>query len=180
MRIYKIESKSSSKVYVGSTTTSLEKRMSRHRTNFRRYSRGQPAPYTSSFELLVGDCRIILLDEGPFRDRRELHEKEREYIESLDSVNILHPTRSPEEYREDNRDRIKEQKREWYHRNKPIRKTEHFDCDCGGRYTTQNKRVHQRTARHKIWDAHQKEAIAHFICQRDSEEEPQEGPTQED
>lgn len=149
-RIYKIVSDSSDLVYVGSTTTSLAKRMTNHRANFKRYLAGK-YHYVTSFKILEqGNCHIILLECVVCENKEQLHAAERRWVEQLDCVNKTIPGRTDAEYHQDNREHNLERMKERYQANRD-RLTEKHDCACGGRFTMQHKAVHLRTKKHKCF-----------------------------
>ena len=90
--------------YYGSTTQKLHRRLIRHRCG-----------YCSSRVLFGEDktVRIILLENYPCDNRKELLLKERWYIENFECVNNNIPNRSPKEYREDNKEKLKIKRKEW-------------------------------------------------------------------
>jgi len=57
------------------------------------------------------------------------------------------------EYREDNKERFLEYQRDYYENNKGKQNEKHT-CDCGGRYTLQNKQIHNRSKRHQDYLFH--------------------------
>lgn len=79
---------------------------------------------------------ITLKEKFPCNDNDELHARERFYIDNNDCVNKNIPGRTAEEYKNDNKVKISEQKKEKY------------DCNCGGKYTNQNKARHEKTTKH--------------------------------
>jgi len=106
-RVYKILSEQTENVYVGSTTMTLKKRFKIQREALDRHNNGTYG-YTTSYEILkFDDAKISLIYEGLFDDKKALRKMEREYIESLPNcVNKAHPTRTSEEYREMNKEKI--------------------------------------------------------------------------
>ena len=67
----------------------------------------------------------------------ELHYIERAYIELLKpSLNCTTPMRTQKEYRQNNKEAIKQ------------KANEKFSCECGGCYTTTNKARHIKTKKH--------------------------------
>lgn len=114
-KIYKITSSQTNDVYIGSTCTfQLCDRLSGHKRHFRRYINGK-YHYVTSFEVIQYDDAIIkLIEMFPCNNRNELHIRERYWIEKTHScINKVIPTRSHKEYKEKNRDKILEQKKEY-------------------------------------------------------------------
>ena len=106
-KIYKIVSPNTNKCYVGSTTQSLNERFSSHKYYMNDYK-----STTSKKILELGDYSIELLELYPCNSKKELHERERYYIENLDCVNINMPSRTRQEYCIDNKESIREQQQQ--------------------------------------------------------------------
>ena len=115
--IYKIVCNNSGKIYIGSTCQPLHQRLAGH---VRSYKQGK---YYSSSEIIAGgNYDIILIEEYKCENKNQLLRKEREYIESLECVNICkRPIITIEEgkertkenrkvYRENNKESIKQYK----------------------------------------------------------------------
>jgi hypothetical protein len=78
--IYKIVSDSTDKVYIGSTTQALQKRLKGHKNNHKKYLNGKYS-YVSSFEVIkYGNYRIELIKEIEFIDKKNLLILEGYYI----------------------------------------------------------------------------------------------------
>lgn len=107
-------------IYVGSTTKKyLCQRLVGHRCFYRGYIDKKSTKYCSSYECLSDENYYIeLLELCPCSSKDELHSRERKWIELLDCVNKVIPTRTYEEYYKDNRDKIKEQQKEYRQLNK--------------------------------------------------------------
>ena len=65
-----------------------------------------------------GNFEMILIENFPCDSKDELHKRERYFIESLDCVNKVIPTRTMKEYYIDNKDQIIEQVKEYRKNNK--------------------------------------------------------------
>lgn len=102
-KIYKIISKQTDKVYIGSTIQTLNNRFKCHKTHYRLGRNG------TSVELLqYGDASIELIENYPCDSPTQLKTRERFYIENTpNTVNMAIPSRTHKEYREDNREKIK-------------------------------------------------------------------------
>ena len=101
--------------YVGSTTQSLTKRKSIHKSHYNAYLKGcDHKKMTTSIEVFKDDpdgVDIVLIEKYPCNDKMELHERERYHIECMDCINKIIPTRTKKEYYKDNVDKIKEIKK---------------------------------------------------------------------
>jgi hypothetical protein len=176
-KIYTIRSYQTDDIYIGSTTQTLTKRLSIHKSNFKSWKKGK-RHYTTSYELIkYDDVYIELLELCPCSNKMELHRREGELIRSMDCINKNVAGRTKQEYRDENKEKIKENKKEYYQENKEKikeykkeyyqenkekikeRQKEYLDdnnemrkekckCECGGRYTYVNKSHHFKTTKH--------------------------------
>jgi hypothetical protein len=90
-----------------------------HRCCYNRFLKGKYHYVTSSFSVLEGNnYEIVLLELYPCSCKEELHARERWYIENNECVNKYIPTRTIEEYYQDNKEQIKGQKKKYYETNK--------------------------------------------------------------
>jgi len=120
-KIYKLVSNSSELVYYGSTYTKLSKRLSGHKTAYKRYLNGKKN-YITSYKLMeLGDAQIILVENFPCNNIEELIARERYYIESNPCVNKVIPGRTKKEYHEVNKEKISEQHKVKYQENREER-----------------------------------------------------------
>ncbi len=100
-KIYAIRSNQTPKYYIGSTTTSLDTRMSRHREQMRSAIRGGGRMSCRSREILqYDDARIELLESYPCETVEALRAREGVLIRQhmADIVNKNRPNRTREEY----------------------------------------------------------------------------------
>ena len=151
-KIYKLVSTGTTIVYYGSTTTSLERRLSHHKYI------GNDCCSRELFD--AGDVSIVLVEEYPCNNKYELESRERIYIEFILN-NFSHrvicnkyiPTRTIKEYYQynDNRDRRNEYNRKYRVDNRDSlteKQSEKFNCTCGGRYSRRNKAQHFKSKKH--------------------------------
>lgn len=117
-KIYKIESHLGNKIYIGSTTKEyLSQRMAKHRSDYNRWKKGKGSHVTSYKifdEYGVDNCFITLLESYSCKSRDELNSREGYYIKNMVCINKIIIGRTRKEYREDNKDHIKE----YYEKNK--------------------------------------------------------------
>ena len=120
-KIYRITCNKTGLTYYGSTCEkNLSSRLSHHMNNFKDYLENK-FNYITSFKVFEnGDYDIILVEKYPCKDRMELYQRERYYIENNECVNKIIPTRTKKEWREDNAEKIKEDKKDYYLENKEI------------------------------------------------------------
>lgn len=135
MYIYKISSKISNQIYIGSTTIPLKQRLVVHRSSYKRHLNGKGA-YISSIEVVkYGDPEIELLQELPDDTKKiDLLNTERFYIQQLNSVNKNIPgaLMNNKNYHKD-----------YYKTNKKFVK-----CGCGSSVSHHNNKQHLKTKMH--------------------------------
>ncbi|MDR3596478.1 GIY-YIG nuclease family protein [Clostridium sp.] len=107
-KIYTIRSYQTDKYYIGSTCSSLHKRLYQHRKDYERNLQGK-SKYITSFEILqYDDAYIELLEEFECKSSCELHKREGEKIrENID--NVVNKQIAKKEHYLDNREAIIEQ-----------------------------------------------------------------------
>lgn len=135
-KIYKLVNDNTGLCYVGSTIERyLSTRLAKHKDKYKRYLKGC-SHFVTSFKVLEQEgYRIELIEHFPCQSKYELENRERYYIENMDCVNNNIPTRTFNEYYEDNRemflqkasayykankDKIKQQKKEYTKKNKDV------------------------------------------------------------
>jgi hypothetical protein len=113
-KIYKIVDNTNGDTYIGSTTQKyLVQRLSSHV-----YDAKTNENVTSKQIILNGDYNIILIENYPCKSKDELHARERHFIETMECVNKVIPTRTIAEWREENKEQLKQNKVEYYQNNK--------------------------------------------------------------
>lgn len=137
-KIYEIVCNKTGKRYVGSTCEELlSQRLANHRNCFKRFKSEKKQGYTTSFEILEGeDFYINLLEKVNATCKDELLARERHYINTLTCVNKHKPLRTPSEYYKDNIVEI------------TAKKSVKNNCECLGKYRTDNKVHHLKTEKH--------------------------------
>lgn len=102
-KVYAIRSHLTTKVYVGSTTATLAKRIYDHRRSFKGWLNYRSRVYTSSYEILkYGDEYIELLEDCPCDNKAQLNRREGELIRATEHcVNKVIPGRTKAECLED-------------------------------------------------------------------------------
>lgn len=82
-KVYKITSKHNPNIsYIGSTIQPLNVRLSKHKHDYKRYSKGKHN-YVTSYEVIkLGDCKIDLIKEVTFDKRSELRKIEAGYVKT--------------------------------------------------------------------------------------------------
>ena len=169
-KIYKIVCNIIDKIYIGSTIKPLKIRLSGHKSHYNLYLNNK-YNYVTSFDILKdGNYFIELICNAACTSKKELNAIEGVYIRELECVNRLIPCRTQQEYYKDNvdyfkkyykdnEDKIKNTKKEYYKNNVDYFKQYYKDnsaklkqkinCDCGGKYTFENKVRHCKTNKHQ-------------------------------
>ena len=153
-KIYKIVCNITGKIYVGSTTKPLEKRLSGHKAHYNLYLKNK-YHYVSSFEIFQnGNYYIELICNTSCTSRDELRANEGKYIRELKSINKNIAGRTSKEYKKiyriKNLDTIKEQQKKYRADNAEKNKQyKNNKCECGGKYTFENKVRHCKTNKHQ-------------------------------
>lgn len=105
-KIYKIINDINDDVYVGSTYDKLCKRMEKHRSH--RFTYGHRMLYSLMNELGVDKFRIVLIEDFPCENKEQLRMREAFYIREIGTLNKVVEDRTRQEYKEQNKDKIKE------------------------------------------------------------------------
>ena len=114
-KIYTIRSHQTDKIYIGSTTQTLSKRLSGHKGQYKSYLNGKKIYITSLEIIKYGDAYIELLEECPCDNKMMLHKREGECIRAEPNcVNKCVAGRTTKQYYDDNTDKIKEQNKQYY------------------------------------------------------------------
>ena len=117
-KIYKIYSYENDDVYYGSTVETLSMRMAHHKTHLKLYKEGKYG-YLTSFKILeLTSAKIELVENYSCNSREELLQREGYYIRNNNCVNKIIAGRTVKEWRNDNKEQIKEYKKEWNNDNK--------------------------------------------------------------
>ena len=135
-KIYTIRSPSTDKVYIGSTTTPLSKRFSKHKCQYNIYVNPEKRTlYMTSYDILKhGDAYIELLELYPCNSKEELTQREGQLMRSTENCcNKRIEGRTRKEYKDEpehkeiakeyvkaNKDKIDQTKRAYYERNKDL------------------------------------------------------------
>ena len=122
-KIYKIYSPTKNLMYIGSTTRNLPQRMAEHVSHFKRYKNGKGNLFFTAFKILeCEDYKIELIENYPCNNSQQLTKKEGEHIKILDCINKRIEGRTPQEYREANKEEIKQREKQYREANKEEKK----------------------------------------------------------
>jgi len=148
-KIYKIICNVTNKCYVGSTCEpTVAHRLTKHKANYKKYLNNN-YNYVTSFDILQNNnYEIVLIENYPCNSKDELHARERHWIETLECVNKVIPTRTRAEYREATKEHIKEYYQQTKEKVRAKDKIKH-NCECGGRYVHSRKAAHFKTIKHQ-------------------------------
>ena len=122
-KIYKILNSVDDEMYVGSTCCNLSTRMAKHRYRAKEDRSKNHKLYQKMNELGQENFSIILLEEfKECQNIEQLRKKEREKIEELKPVlNSQVPSRTYQEWKEENHEHKKENDRKLYQKNREER-----------------------------------------------------------
>jgi len=110
-KIYKLWCPDNDLVYIGSTTQPLHIRLGGHK------KRGNNCNSKLLFEA-SNNVKIELIEEFVCNNKMELNKREGEHIRANNCVNKIIVGRTNKEYYEDNKEYLKEKKKEWREDNK--------------------------------------------------------------
>ena len=120
-KIYKITDIGYNKYYIGSTCEELSQRMARHRADYKKFLNGGKKGHIRSYDLFdefgIENCKIELIEYFKCDTLQELRKREGEHIKNTECVNKVVAGRTLKEYRDDNKDRIKQQEKEYREQN---------------------------------------------------------------
>eukprot|EP00952_Eustigmatos_sp_NYUAD-ZCMA_P003775 16521-Eustigmatos_ZCMA.PRE.1 len=88
-----------------------------------------------------GDFDMVLLENVECDTKEQLHARERYHIESLDCVNIKHPTRSNMEYYEANKETIREAQKKYRETHREV-----YRKSSNKYYETHNEKIKAKAA----------------------------------
>lgn len=116
--IYKIVCNETQEVYYGSTTKqSLNRRITEHKSAFKRWKDGR-TNYITSFQIINrGNYSYTLIETVECEDKRQLEARERFYIENNECVNKIVIGRTIHEWYAANKDKVMEQNKMKYEKN---------------------------------------------------------------
>lgn len=116
-KFYILKSNQTAKVYVGSTCSTLRRRLTEHRAYHKQYLKGNYRYCSASEIVKYDDAYIELYEEFPCDSKKELHIREGLIIKELDleCVNKCIAGRNAAQYYIDNRERILERQKKYYH-----------------------------------------------------------------
>ena len=119
-KIYRIVCNKTGLCYVGSTTyDTLKQRLWAHQCAFRKWKIDNTINKCTSVYIMENeDYDIVLIENVNCNSRDELYRRERYWIEHMECVNRVIPTRTHAEYRETHREQLNEFNHTYYEENK--------------------------------------------------------------
>ena len=155
-KIYKILNTVDDEIYVGSTTQPLSKRMRKHRMNAKYRA---TKFYQHMNNIGIHNFYIELIQKFPCNSNEELYTKEGEWIRKIGTLNQLVAGRTKQQYREQNKDKLRKQNQEYKEQNKDKIREQNKQyrennssictCVCGSRVSKINMCKHIKTDKHK-------------------------------
>jgi hypothetical protein len=117
-KIYTIRSHNFDKYYIGSTCIRLSQRFYAHEKTRKDFLKTGNKRHSTSCNMVLekGDCYIELLENFPCNSKEELRKREGELIRlhKKDLVNIRIEDRNTSEWRNDNKEKLVKDKKEYY------------------------------------------------------------------
>jgi hypothetical protein len=142
-KIYKITDNTSDKIYIGSTIQTLQQRLQGHKSSAKSCKDG----YGCASKQIIdnGDYTIGLLEEFQCETKKELCQKEQEYLDKYIDYNLVNKVKShitPEDMKA----------RYWKNRDFILVKKKAYDsvyhtCECGGGYSMSHRARHLKSKR---------------------------------
>jgi hypothetical protein len=100
-KVYRLVCNNTGNQYIGSTTQSLSQRLGGHKTDYKRFIDGKMTRQISSFSILCeNNFEMILIEEYSCENKNQLERRERYFIETMECVNKVKPSRTREEKKE--------------------------------------------------------------------------------
>ena len=168
-KIYCIRNNTDDDIYIGSTTQKLSKRFQNHKDVMNGYKRNRKI-YTKR-EFGKENFYIELIEEYPCENIEQLNKREGELIRELKPVlNTQAAGRTIKEWREDNKEYLREDKklyhienneksnercRKWYEEKKDKVKeytSKVIQCPCGANFTQGHKLRHLKSKHHQRYE----------------------------
>ena len=116
-KIYKIVDVGYSKCYIGSTCESLSRRFSKHKHHYKTHDKDNNKRYCRCFDLFdeygVDNCKIELIEFFKSDTKDELLAREGQHQQQNECINKKISGRNKTQWYEDNKDRLKEDAREY-------------------------------------------------------------------
>ena len=135
--IYTVRSRSEPElIYIGSTIETLSRRLTKHRSDYKRYLEGK-MNYVTVFDVTkFNDYYIELLEEFPCENKQQLDQREGYHQREIVCVNMRQAGRTDKQWRLDNDQRLKD--------NYKVR----IICECGTSIIKHTRLRHCKSKKH--------------------------------
>jgi len=152
-KIYKICSNKTDKIYIGSTTQILAKRLHEHVKRYKHYLKTNTCYITSIEIIKLEDYYIVLIEECNYNNKQQLLKREGEIIKlNINNVvNKIIAGRTKNEHYNDNKEKILEYHKQYFIDNKEElleKQKKPFTCVCGAIFEINYKSQHNKTNKH--------------------------------
>ena len=130
--------------------------LTKHVADFKKWKLGKNKKHPSFDIIDRSEYKIYLIQSFPCSSKDELISREgeiiRQYKMECEYVHYKNPGRTKEQWTEDNKERLRLQRKDYKARNKEqikIKKADIFNCVCGSSLCKDNKAKHERTNKHQ-------------------------------
>ena len=142
-KIYKIYSKTLDNCYYGSTTMTLKKRLTAHKSKFKN------GKYCKSRDVLkYNDYEIILVELFPCKNKKQLDRREGYYQRNFKCINTQIAGRTQKEWVQDHKEERKKYHKQYYQDHSKEKLKVKMTCECGSVVRKDNVRRHNKTKKH--------------------------------
>jgi len=146
-KIYKIVCNITGEIYIGSTIKTLAQRKADHKSTTN--------SCVSKNIINRGDYEMILIKNYSCNSKKELEEEEKKYIRENECINKYIPNRTQEEWREDNKQKLKKYQQEYRKKEYETKKEEilkkqqeKVECECGSIVNRNHLARHKKSFKH--------------------------------
>jgi group I intron endonuclease len=168
-KIYKITNDFNNDIYVGSSCDTLIKRFSYHKKDSKKEKNKEHPFYKLMNEIGHTRFRIQLVEDCPCEDTYQLRQREGHFIREMGTLNLVIAGRTRTEYKQDNKEKLREKEKEYRENNKEIinKKKKEFrkehkeeikeykktpiTCECGACIQKGELWRHKKTQKHQLF-----------------------------
>ena len=181
-KVYALRSYQTNDIFIGTTCDTLPKRLYGHKNDFHQYNSKfcVKNKWQCFFDMMkFDDVYIDLIEMYPCNNKMELTRRAGEIIRNSDNAINKRIGRSQRQYKIDNAEKLKEQQKQYYEKNKDQlkqyridnkdkikerqkqyteknkdkiseRNNQKYNCIlCGGKYTRKHKAQHEKSMKHQ-------------------------------
>ena len=168
-KIYKITNDFNNDIYVGSSCDTLIKRFSNQTKDSKKGKNEGHTFYKLMNEIGHTRFRIQLIEDYPCEDTYQLRQREGHFIREMGTLNLVIAGRTRTEYKQDNKEKLREKEKEYRENNKEIinKKKKEFrkehkeeikeykktpiTCECGACIQKGELWRHKKTQKHQLF-----------------------------